>query len=64
MLCQPLPSRFLEFLGSVGAIVGEVAVLDFWAVDHIGWSITFSRVEEINGKRQWSFQLRKANSWR
>jgi hypothetical protein len=35
MLCQSLPSRFLEFLGSVGAIVGEVAVLDFWAVVHI-----------------------------
>jgi len=28
----PLPSRFLEFFGSAGAIVGEVLCFDLWAV--------------------------------
>src|ERR1017187_4706164 len=35
VLYQPLPSRFLEFFGSAGAIVGEVLCFDLWVVVHI-----------------------------
>src|ERR1700675_267634 len=32
MLYQPPPSRFLQFLGSTGTIVGEVPIFDLWVV--------------------------------